>query len=603
MRLRYVSRSAILLGLTISLLVAPARSRSQEISSVKHEESHSYQNALFIVDASIDEVREVQDINIRMGLTEQILSLLAKSRPERCRRMLDSLFDDALALKNSKASGDKAPHTDLMTIVARIIRMAASFDRKLAQSYISRYTDFENSDTKLSGGSALTTQMSADLQLRLASTLIAKDSALAISLAKSSLNLPLSSQSLVFLGTLRRKDIGLANDFFAAALQSIVMRQGYDLNELLLLYSYVFSPKKVPYLTPRGLSLLQIPDYFDVSQDYPVDPKVAVLYLQTAMQVVLDLSRYSTDRIARLAAGVPGDLYFLTLVEPLVGTYLPAYAEPLAKHKNLIAQYMQPDAVTELQARLGRWNSYGEKAGGDPTPDASSPSVSNKHNDRLYYSWALDSVKAKNYEKAMQLAERISAESREKARESIMFAIAESAVADSDIDRAESIARKDGNLLRRAYILTLIAEALSGDKKGDRAWANEILTEVGQIAAKLDHGKERFAILSGAAAVASRFDKVRTFEFIREAIKVANKVDGFDGDVRIGFSIEFAGFTFFNPIYRERITFQIGLQRLASEDFDSVLFDVRSLQNRVARLKAIIAVCGPVLSKEAPPKS
>lgn len=91
------------------------------------------------------------------------------------------------------------------------------------------------------------------------------------------------------------------------------MRQGYDLNELLLLYSYVFSPKKVPYLTPRGLSLLQIPDYFDVSKDYTVDPKVAVLYLQTAMQVVLDLSRYSTDRIARLAAGVPGDFYFLIM--------------------------------------------------------------------------------------------------------------------------------------------------------------------------------------------------------------------------------------------------------------------------------------------------
>ena len=603
MHLRDFRLSFIQLGLTLSLVIAPPQSRSQELSRIKYEDSRLYQNALFIVNATVDELKDVQDINIRINLTEQILSLLAKSRPDRCRQMLDSLFDNALSLKNPKSSGDKAQQLDLMTIVARIIRMTATFDRKLAQSYINKYTDFEKSESKLSSDSSLTPQMTANLQLRLATALIAKDSTLAITLAESTLTSPLSSQTLVFLGMLRKKEIGLANSFFTAALQSIKMRQGNDLNELLLLYSYAFSPKKVPYLTPRGISLLQIPDYINVDHDYPVDPKIAMQYLQTAMQVVLDLSRYSAERSGRLAVGVSGDLYFINLIEPHVATYFPTFAESLTKHKNLIAQYLQPDAVTELQSRLGRFNSYGEKPAVDPILDASTPSFYNKHNDRIYYSSALDFIRAKEYEKALQLAERISPDFREKAKESIMFAIAERAVADSEIEKAESIARRDGNLVRRAYILTLIAEALSSDKKSDRVRASEILTELGQIAAKLDHGKERFAILSGAAAVSSRFDKVRTFEFIREAIKVANKVDDFDGDVRIGFSIEFDGFTFFSPIYRERITFQTGLNRLASEDFDSVLFDVRTLHNRIARLKAIIAVCGPVLSKEIPPKS
>lgn len=592
---RALPSSLALLGVILLIMAPPAYSHVQEAPGTKDEDSPEYQTALFLLEASMDEVKVIQDINTRIDLTEQILRLLAGPRPDRCRAMLDLLFDDALNLRNSTATEAKSRQPDLRTTITRIIRIAAHFDRQLAQAYMSRY---EESEAKLSAVEPRQpSEATVNLKLKVATVLIAEDPPLAIAIAKSSLTFSVTSQTLVFLRTLRKKDIVSANDFFAAALYSVKARRGYNINELLLLYSYVFSPKNVPYLTERGLSMLHIPDYVGDHKEYPIDAKVATQYLDTSLQILLEPSRYSSQGLASLGAGVMGDLYFINIIEPYVRAYLPTFTESVVEFKALISQYLHPDRLGDLRARLDRWNSLGDKAPADPILGTSSP-VENRNKDRRYYSTALGLVKAKEYEKAMQLVEMMSPEYRRQAQELIQFTIAENAVKDSDTDKAGSIARRDGNLVRRAYILTLVAEVLSGETNTDLVRANEILTELGQIAAKLDHTAERFVVLCGAAAISSGFDKVRAFEFIREAIKVANKIDNFDGDPLISFSIELSDFGYFHPVYRDRFTFHAALQSMASADFNGLLFDVKGLSNPMARIKAIIAVCGPVLTKE-----
>ena len=89
-----------------------------------------------MLDSVIDELREVDDINARISLAETIVTLLAKSRPERCRGMLDSLFDEALQSRRDEASKAVESNTDAM--LDRIIKIAARLDTRLAQSFVER---------------------------------------------------------------------------------------------------------------------------------------------------------------------------------------------------------------------------------------------------------------------------------------------------------------------------------------------------------------------------------------------------------------------------------------------------------------------------------
>src|SRR6185369_15141234 len=125
-----------------------------------------------------------------------------------------------------------------------------------------------------------------------------------------------------FLGTLRKKDVGLANAFLSTALQSVIARRGTDINELLLLYTYVFSPMRVLWLNSQGIVLRQIPGYQRVAQDYPIDPTLAQQFLQASAQVLLTDPQY---RQANLSAstGPAGDLYFISLIKPQAAKYAP----------------------------------------------------------------------------------------------------------------------------------------------------------------------------------------------------------------------------------------------------------------------------------------
>src|ERR1044071_1121385 len=87
--------SSILIWLMLFLVIAPPFSYTHKQTSKEYEDSPSYQNALFIVDASVDELKDIQDRNVRIELTEQILKLLEKNKFDRCHQMLDSLFDSA----------------------------------------------------------------------------------------------------------------------------------------------------------------------------------------------------------------------------------------------------------------------------------------------------------------------------------------------------------------------------------------------------------------------------------------------------------------------------------------------------------------------------
>ena len=591
---RRVAASALILALA-ALPAHPQGARKN-----RDAKSPVQSIAVETLDSAAYELHEVADIATRVSLTEGVVKLLAGRRPARCRQLLESLFDDALKLQRD-AGGATAPAQDYDRVLQKIIAVAADFDPKLAQTFAERYTGSRESDG--ADASTKASPLRADVYLGLAIELVQKDPALAAAVAEKSLASAVYPRTLAFLERLRQKDAALANKFLSSALQSVLSRNGNDVNELFLLYPYVFSSQQVPRAGPGGLGSLQLYEYLSVAQKRPVDAASARQFLQVAAQVLLNPARLETGP-RQLAAGVEGDLYFLQVIEPLVSTYLPARAAALAARRSLLAQYLSQNQRESSQASFERWRARSNEAGAEAEDSSSveaqlrraDETADPAQKDRIYYDAALTAAGERQYEKALDIAGKISLKSRESAKEFVTFDIALKEIKDGRLEEAEALARRDGDLARRAFLLNTIASALAARENKDLNRATELLNEAETIATRLGPGQEKVSTLAGAAAVFAGFENIRSAELLRAAVEAANKVEKFTGDTTVTRVIELADFGYVYTMYDDKLSFSEAVRRQGRKDFNSTLSDVQNLKSRVPRLRAIIALCQAVLS-------
>lgn len=585
-------------ALILALAALPAHPQGARKS--RDAKSPAQGIAVETLDSAAYELHEVADIETRVSLTEGFVKLLAGRRPARCRQLLESLFDDAQKLRR-EASGATSPAQESDRVLQKIIAVAADFDPKLARDFAERYAAGGDSGGADSG--TKTSPLRADVYLGLAIELVKKDPALAAAVAEKSLAGAVYPRTLAFIERLRQKDAALADKFLSSALRSILSRGGNDVNELLLLYPYVFSSEQVPRVSAGGLVSSQIHEYLSVAQKRPVDATAARQFLQAAAQVLLDPARLETGP-RQLAAGVEGDIYFLQIIEPLVGTYLPARAAALSARRSLLAQYLSQNQRESLQASSERWRARSDEAGAEAKGSSgveaqlrrAEETADPDQKDRIYYDAALTAVSERQYEKALDIAGRLSRKSRDSAKEFVTFSIALKEIKDGRLEEAEEIAGRDTDLARRAFLLNAIASALAARENRDLNRATELLNEVETIATRLGPGQEKVATLAGAAAVFAAYENVRSAELLRAAVEAANKVEKFTGDTTVTRVIELADFGYVYTMYDDKLSFSEAVRRQGRKDFNSTLSDVQNLKGRVPRLRAIIALCQAVLS-------
>src|SRR5688572_32623735 len=103
------------------------------------------QDALSAADQVIDQITEIEDLRSRVALAEKVVQLLAKSRPERLRKLLNTIFEDAVTLKTESPKTKSMP-TDLDSTLRRIIQTAAVVDVELARGYIETLSNLKPID-------------------------------------------------------------------------------------------------------------------------------------------------------------------------------------------------------------------------------------------------------------------------------------------------------------------------------------------------------------------------------------------------------------------------------------------------------------------------
>lgn len=601
------ARVAAVLCLVLAL---GTRAGAQKPADEAHRPSALRQSAVTLLDSTVDELAEVQDLETRLALSQEIVKLLAGSRPQRCRQMLDSLFDELMKSKADAATQSntqsKGRQSNPDALLRKLIQAAAAFDAKLARTYIDKYTG-STSKQKIEQAANVqqtaATAAQADLNMMLALQLIETDPALAVRVAERSASVALTPRTLEFLGTLRKKDAAAADAFFATCVESVKARQAPDVNELLFLYSYVFSPTRVLGFTPQGLVMLQIAGYARVAQDYPVNPALARRFLQASSQILLTDVQYRQGTLGP-TSGAVGDLYFINLITPLAARYAPGLSGPLSEQGNLLVSYLQPEQNARLKSDVERLSNLQganrEGAGKDASSfesllgRADSLPQSPKR-DHLYYTAAMAAVRERKYDVAADAVERMSEGARAAVKGFVDFSIARQCVEDQQLEAAERWAQRDTDAARRAHILALMANSLL-DGGEDYSRATRFLTEAELLASKLESTQEQFSVLLREAEVYSRFDSLRASELLRQAFKATAKNKEFTGDGRVNRSIAIGDFSVFYELFNDRQSLSRAVGRLAPKDFYGTLSAVRELQNPALRLKALISLCGGVLT-------
>ena len=559
------------------------------------------QDALSTVEQVIDEVGEVKDLSARVALAEKIVRILAKARPDRCRKMLKALFDEALGLRTNPKEKSVTP--DLDSIISRTIQAAAVVDLELAQRFIDSLANLKqpNPDASKDASTA------AGLYLKIATDLIRENPQLAVSIASRSLVSGITSDTLSFLALLRKQDAVLANRFLLTAIQRSTAHGAKDVNELLLLYSYVFVRPNPPVVLSHGLGTLNIPGFPELTNEHGVDARLAAQYLKDVGEVLLDPNRYATENLYTLIRGAEGDFFLLTILEPMAQSYLPAISTAISSQRNSLLNYLEAGRREAAFSAAERWNETPKDLSPLSGSNGSSleylvkraedaPDV--KRRNQLYFRAALVAVELKDYEMAFSLIEKISI-NVDKAKHFLRFEIALHHLRNHRPLDAEKLARLDDVVERRAYILTLIADYLVVEKSKETARAIPYLEEAQRLANSLDN-KEKLAVLIGTGTVYARFDMVRASEVLRDAIKVSNKDPDFTGESSIQNVLEVSGFFYDYSIYGNGFTIFDLIERLAQTSYYATLQELRTVKNRPFRLRAIVALCSAVGVDKSP---
>lgn len=565
------------------------RPDKQQIASVQ-------KNAISALEPLLEDIRQVDDLRERVALAETLINLLSTKRPEACRKLLNSLLDDCISLKTDAADEDKTKRADPDSLARKIIQIAATFDQKLAKSLLERYSN--TSDQEPTSSTADVAQ--AKFRLRVAIELIEKNPALAASTAEQVLAGPVMPETLLFLNKLRERNPPTANRLFSVALRGVQSRGGSDPNELLLLFSYVFSPQRIPIITNQGMGVYHLPGYAPSANHQP-DLALARHYLETTVQLLLDPGRYSRKNLLP-TFGAVGDWFLIKLIEPNAALYRGDLVNSLLA-QGYVLEGRLPAQQNEASASLDRWNNLPGKNQNSATngqtvdyllKSADQPANS-KRRDQLLYRAAMAAVRNHEYDRALEIVDKLSSENQKKAKQFLTFDIALAALRKQDVDRAARLAEKDDDFLRRAYVFTLVAKSLIERKDRDITQARIFLTEVETLLPKLDTDKDRVSALAGAALVYSRFDKSEASRSLRDLIRYANKLEAFAGETSVSRMLDVGGFYFDYSLYAE-FSFSELLNNLGQMDFNATLEDVRQLESRTARFKAIVAVCKGVLS-------
>ncbi|MBV9925482.1 MAG: hypothetical protein JOZ96_10735 [Acidobacteria bacterium] len=436
--------------------------------------------------------------------------------------------------------------------------------------------------------------------LQLATQSIAADPHAAAELAVESLRDGISFGLQNFLIALQEKDFELAQKVFRAALQRLRGAGLNDPNELLILYSYLYTPGRV---TAANLSGERGSSQVAVGRDRPrvtaaaeLSPALALEFLRLSADLLtaapLPVATADPQQTAREQISVIGVLL------GKLSRQLPDSAAALQARLQQIqvdAQYapastaLKPDAPPPPAA--GESRAEYEERYVDFLEESASKEPSGLSRNIAYAKAAL-ATDVGGYERGWKIARRIEDDSlRAGVTNWLTYRAALHLAGAGELDRAHELLLKDEDTAQRASCLVVGAQKLLQAK--DAVRARQWLEEARFLVKQAEPDESWTAIALGVVAVYGRFDGMIAADALSDAVKLINQSKGaLQGDERAPSLRRFSGLPLPDFTYG---TDGFGLQSAVGvfkpDQFEEVAGILSRISSPKVRGTALVTLC------------
>lgn len=525
--------------------------------------------------------------------------------------IIDQVAEDELnpALKEFMRSSSKTQ------LKSQVLRVAHSHDPSLADKFVNQLSEKEPDEKKDRGAFDDRTARSEQL-LTLAKQAIETNPQLAFNLAQSSLTDGVSFTLQDVLTSLRKKDVELSNRLFDMALTRFSSGTPQP-SEAEVLAGFLFQPGLTFSSNAAGQVIMVMnPLQRNQPEVSKSEPQRARRFLVAAYQAFFTravplespqdkqraqkiwvFGNRNVGRYDTLAPefSVPTRAYLAQLESKL---FPAGRGDPFGNNRQQRGETASRTEKEISDARIATLEEMAEK-----TPDPAA-------RDRAYVEAAL-APDAQDYQRAKSIAEKISDETlKTDATSFILYRAALSFVGKKDLEKANELAPRITNLVRRALVRIAIAQKLLSDRNVTTAGTGEptveeqqsldSLNEVERELRKEEPSVNTTKILFARTALLAKLDHNQAMIGLQQAVQSMNKLERFDLKDNLSPKLGIKGSPRSeNLADAPRVGFNLrtSIEPLISSEFENIANLIDSLKAREVRGVARVEVARLYLEK------
>jgi len=554
------------------------------------EERQQYRDrAIVELRALVETVRRFRSSEAQARVQAKLADALWAVDEPLARQLFEEAFTATSRIEDDPKEGSHAVREQRYRLRQEIVRRAARHDPALARQLLARLSEERDLVDPLR-------PVSERARHRLVSALdlLRENPEQAIRMVSESLDEGISDVTLAFLGELRKRDVQQADRLFERALRSAVRRAPPNLNELLLLGSYLFTEgMRISFSTIAGRPAMNVtPGLFAREVG---SPRLIRLYLDVVFNVIAlaafapahPLTPYESGLIA---AAIRQLLPFYERYEPERALFLLGVLSQLAPRLPEPIRVQEETPLSESEQLTAAL----ERARKETHPE---------RRDRQYLQIAYALYTQEKYEAAREVAEKIGdPEARRKT-----ISILETALWRDRIARGiepPDVRSLRLDLVQESLLIVEWAMALLQKTRTDEA---KLLLH-GQIARVLAERRERefqWLALAGLLGAMRRADAEEALSLLaglvraldrlpRTPLPEAPRIEDEQTHVLYPISIGAYRIPFLIPL-REEFRLEKVVEELARANFETTLGWMHQIQTEDVRASLIIAACRAVL--------
>jgi len=561
----------------------------------------------YLLNSTAVDANKWDDKAIAARTQAQIADLLWDANRDIAANHLKAAWNSAVKIEESNRDRSSVVNYSLRNSVRRDVLLIA---RKRAPQLASAWLDemVEESKTAQNNQRGTFDDRSARsaVLLQMANLTVGGNPPAAAELLIESLHDGISFNFQTVLLRLQQKDAALAETVFRAAVARLRTAGMNDPNELLTLYSYLFTPGRVfGANTSENRNQAQL---------VIGGPRIAITAARQNPALAREFLDLASDLL--LTAPVPEDANGKLVARSLVsaiGSILRDTTEQLPQKAALLrARAQQLDSEARFSnVPLPKASDIPEVREGESKESFAERRVDlleeTAANGRdlltrdIGYANAAVATGVERYQRGLDLAGKIDDKNlRDGVRSWLLYRATLHFIRSGDLDQGRRLNLKNDDVVQRAICFVVGAQRLVDDK--DTIRANEWLREAGTLIRKSDANESAARVALGIVSTYGRFDTVAALDWLLVAVKLASKASpaSLSEDSAPRFK-RISGVTPITDVAGDTRGFslQSAVGVFPPEHFEQVLSVLNELASPEARGIAVLTVCSNFLKPSA----